>query len=231
MKENLAARAYETLRERVVSGDLPPGTRLVNRTLAKELGISFTPVREAINQLASEGLVDYVRGGGAFVRTLDRKELAELYDLRMILEPYGAKQAALRISSEQIEDLESICSELLTIAHDLRECDDPALASDLAKRWSSNEERFHATLLEAAENRWLAKTARDLQFVSRTLTAAREMPELLSTPMVARTWKDHRSLIRFLRNGDGDGASEWMERHIRRGRDGVLDFLKKKNSR
>ena len=86
-------------------GDLAPGTRLVNRSLAKELGISFTPLREAINQLASEGLVEYVPGGGAFVRRLDRHQLAQLYDLREALEPFAAAEAAKHITEHELEEL------------------------------------------------------------------------------------------------------------------------------
>jgi DNA-binding FadR family transcriptional regulator len=73
---SLSEKAYQHIRQQVFAGALAPGDRLVNRTLAKQLGTSFIPVREAISRLASEGLVQQVAGAGAFVRTFDRQEIS-----------------------------------------------------------------------------------------------------------------------------------------------------------
>ena len=91
----LSEKAYDHIRQQVFSGELGPGDRLVNRALAKQLGTSFIPVREAISRLASEGLVKQVAGAGAFVRSFDRQEISEIYDVRELFEPFAAAQAAL----------------------------------------------------------------------------------------------------------------------------------------
>ena len=75
---SLADETYHAIRKRVAAGDWPPGMRLVNRKLGVELGVSMVPVREALNRLASEGLVEHVPGAGAFVRRLDRKRVRSL---------------------------------------------------------------------------------------------------------------------------------------------------------
>lgn len=70
----LAQRVYEQIREQIQTGKLSPGTRLVNRKMAIELGTSMVPVREALNRLTSEGLLEHLPGGGNFVRKLNRKD-------------------------------------------------------------------------------------------------------------------------------------------------------------
>src|SRR5271169_1260355 len=102
MLTNLKIHAYEHIRKRLLSGDLAPGASLSPALLAKEIGISHTPVREAISQLESEGLVERLPRLGARVRLIDRRELEELFELRETLEADAAAWAAERISEEQI---------------------------------------------------------------------------------------------------------------------------------
>ena len=86
MDQSLAEISYAYIRERLASGEFPPGKQLVNRTLAEEIGVSVIPVREAINRLSSEGLVDHVPGAGAYVRKANRQDLNNLYVLRDALD-------------------------------------------------------------------------------------------------------------------------------------------------
>jgi len=79
---NLADKSYAYIRKQLFSGVFQPGSRLVNRTLAGEIGVSVIPVREALNRLASEGLVDQIAGEGVFVRVVDCDELDQMYVLR-----------------------------------------------------------------------------------------------------------------------------------------------------
>ena len=102
----LKQHAYEVIRTKILSGVLKPGSRLSDELLARELGISRSPVREAISQLASEGMVDYRPRTGAYVKGPDRCELEELYEIREPLERYAARKAAAGISPEGIARLE-----------------------------------------------------------------------------------------------------------------------------
>ena len=229
VEETLARRTYDQLRLKLARGELAPGDRLVNRRLADEFGISFTPVREAINQLASEGLVEYVRGGGAFVRQLDRRSLVELYDLREHLEPFAAAKAASRISDDEVEELQEICDDWHALARTIRENDPPVADERLALRWVANEERFHHVLFDASHNRWLTKISKDLLLATQAFGPLLADPSLLTLGAAATTWKGHALLVRLLRRRDADAARDWMTEHIRIGRRYVLENFKRKN--
>src|SRR5437867_1687707 len=99
---NASVAATELIREAIVDGRLEPGQRLKEEELARELGISRTPIREALLMLQAEGLVDAVPNRGAMVRVHTPEDLDDLYQLRALLEGYAARRAALRISDERV---------------------------------------------------------------------------------------------------------------------------------
>lgn len=88
----------EHLRNSIYDGTLPPGTRLVEQELAQQYSVSRLPVREALRILHNEGLVEHLPTRGVVVRTLDRRQVSELYDLREALEVLAARQAAARVA-------------------------------------------------------------------------------------------------------------------------------------
>ena len=99
---NLRQQAYDRIRELLRSGDLSPGDRVSSLGLSKRLGISRTPVREALSRLCSDGVVREVPGFGVMVHIPDEKELVELYGLREVLECYAAREAARHITNEEV---------------------------------------------------------------------------------------------------------------------------------
>src|SRR6187402_1795812 len=98
-------RSYDQIRTRLLAGEFTPGTRLDFQQLAKEIGVSTTPVREAISQLASEGLVRLVPRLGAVVPQLDREETQELYGVREAMETHAASKCATVMSSAHLAEL------------------------------------------------------------------------------------------------------------------------------
>ncbi|MEM7603659.1 MAG: GntR family transcriptional regulator, partial [Verrucomicrobiota bacterium] len=118
---SLSEKAYQHIRSRVFTGELAPGDRLVNRTLADELGTSFIPVREAISRLASEGLVKQVAGAGAFVRSFDRQEVSEIYDVRELIEPFAAAQAARFITDHELAELQTLLKDWEELGETIQE--------------------------------------------------------------------------------------------------------------
>ena len=107
----MAQRVYEQIREQIQTGKLSPGTRLVNRKLAGEMGTSMVPIREALNRLTSEGLLEHLPGGGNFVRKLTRKEIIQLYEFRESLETFAAREAARNNQDYQLKHLNRICDD------------------------------------------------------------------------------------------------------------------------
>src|SRR4051812_24238650 len=100
-----AVRARDELREAILASSLPPGARLRSEPLAEQLQTSRTPVREALILLAREGLVDIEPRRGAVVRAFDAADLADLYDVRALIEPYAARRAATRIAAAGVARL------------------------------------------------------------------------------------------------------------------------------
>ena len=90
----LGHKAYVQLRAKLAAGEFPPGSQLVNRTVSQSIGMSMTPVREAMARLASEGMIEHHPGSGTFVRKISRQEFAQLYDLREVLEPFAGRRSA-----------------------------------------------------------------------------------------------------------------------------------------
>ncbi|MEZ6017177.1 MAG: GntR family transcriptional regulator [Planctomycetota bacterium] len=230
MSDSLADQAYGHIRGRLTRGAWAPGTRLANRALADEIGVSFTPVREALQRLASEGLVDYHPGAGAFVRAPDRRELAELYELRLVVEPYAARLAALHATPHDLSDLAACCEGFAASAAELAlraACEGEGAALDGAalEHWFDLEERFHRCVFEAGRNRWLSKMGLDLSFVARAFQPQRGASGLVTAAVASETWRSHVELVERLRARDEDGAAAWMARQIERGRETVLAYF------
>src|SRR4051794_36794939 len=109
MSESLRAKAYRHIQRKLLSGERTAGDVLSERAVAKALGISRTPVREAFRDFEQEGLVDQVPRFGTRVKALGRADLVELYELREALEPYAVAQAAGRLSQADAATLQTLC--------------------------------------------------------------------------------------------------------------------------
>lgn len=232
-EENLSFRAYEHLRRKLISGELPAGARLSNRQLAQEIGVSFTPVREAINRLASEGLVEYVRGSGAFVKRPDPADIAQIYDLREALEPFAAAQAARHIGTDEVEQLKAVCDDWLAIVRSMREAEhaeghEATLTEAQLQRWVDDEERFHGLVIQAAGNRWLAKIAHEMRFLLVSFQFRRGAKESITFSDAAHSWREHTVLVRLLAKGDSQAAQAWMAEHIRLSRANMMSYLSRR---
>jgi len=228
MQENLSEKSYFYLRGKLTRGELGPGAQLVNRSLATEIGVSVTPVREAINRLASEGLVEQVPGGGAFVRSVDRQDLEECYVVRDALESCAAAEAARYITDDQLDELEAIVDEWCEIAAAIGENGKGHATREQLNRWLDNEEHFHDILVRGSRNRLLAKVVRDHRVINAVFEAQRDDPAILTGEVAAMTSHGRRELMRALRNRDHDQARQLVSAEIQRGKRTVLAFLRRK---
>ncbi len=219
---SVADETYHAIRDRVAAGHWSPGTRLVNRKLGAELGVSMVPVREALNRLASEGLVEHVPGAGAFVRRLDRKQIVQLYALREQLECFAAREAARRIRPDQLEQLERLCADWRTLLGRIRQSKGCTATAAVLRRWLDNDLKFHRVLIEAADNPWLTKTVMDLRLLS---VVVRNKPGTLPLDSAERTHRDHEKLVAILRKGNAKDAECVMRRHVADGREFILSNL------
>ncbi len=217
---SLRQRAYDYIHARIFSGDLLPGSQVSEQSLAVEIGISRTPVREAIRQLAEEGVVVQVPRFGTIVRAPDRQELVELFQLREALEPYAVGLAAESITPAQLDLLEQSCCQMRQIALELRNDPAPVLDPPAMQRFLSADMAFHMVLIQAAGNRRIAKIVADSRVIARIFGAGRQVHDLR---VVARAYRSHCRIVRAVRRGAGEAARQWMAEHIRTSMQQALD--------
>lgn len=188
--------AYRRLLDDIRSGTLAPGARLRETDLADRLGISRTPVREAIRQLETDGLVIHLPRQGATIRRLDHAEVVELYEMRAVLEGTAARLAARAASDIELAELAALNDEL-----------ERAPVGDAARELNRV---FHRTLIDAARNRFLIKAMSALQ---KTLLILG--PTTLADPDRAMSAvAEHAALLGALRSRDGAAAEAAMRAHV-----------------
>ncbi|GEM90804.1 GntR family transcriptional regulator [Oceanithermus desulfurans] len=189
--------AYERLKRRILEGVLRPGARLSEPALAQALGVSRTPVREALQRLAQEGLVELRPGRGARVRVLSPREVEEVYEVRALIEGEAAARAAGRCDEAGLRRLEA--------ALDVLETADP---DDYAAQIAADE-RFHALLVAASGNRVLEQVFHDLD---AALALTRQFSrDLNQTP---ETRAQHRAIVAAIHAGDAAAARAAAEAHV-----------------
>jgi len=185
------------LRERILAGTIPPGERLVEGKLSTELGVSRMPVREALRQLAAEGLVTIEPRRGASVTSFSPQQVRELVEVRATLEGLNAKLAAQRHDAKQIAEMERILEEGTRLA----EGDDPAIAMLM-------NQRFHDALGSIAANSVLQDLMRSL----RDRTALLFAP--LNRERGSQNWEEHAAILRAVIRGDAELAALLAMRHV-----------------
>lgn len=175
MAASLQARVAAQIREGIVTGDYAAGTGLSEVTLSSELGVSRTPVREALKQLATEGLVDIVPRVGTFVAAPTRRDVSELYGLKEIFEGFAAALLAPRADAATIADLAACVDDGRRFAERLVEAADSAKLA-LTYRWHMNLLASHeppdrgaqsAAELEVVLDRLRAKDAHGAEHAMR----------------------------------------------------------------
>lgn len=214
-RQKVAQRVYQRIREDIMSGRLPGGTRLKEVELAQQLDASRTPVREALVQLESEGLIVLLARRGAIVRMLGEKDVEDSFQLRALIEGFGAAQAAQRLTPKQIDELERLRAEME--GPQGQQQSPEAIAFLLEKN-----DRFHEIILEASGNSRLRSTLR----------AAMQIPRLYRTYHWSsmqerhRSFLYHRELVEAFRNRDPLWAEATMKSHIHAARDFLLATLR-----
>tara|TARA_R110002096_G_scaffold332415_2_gene526457 strand:+ start:746 stop:1381 length:636 start_codon:yes stop_codon:yes gene_type:complete len=188
-----------------------PGARLSYGTIGKEIGVSATPVREAVGQLASEGFVELVPQLGAVVRELNREEAVELYELREALESFAAARASERISERQLEELQANLAASAKLVKKVQGSGRKTADKATAKRFHSLDLSFHMTIIEASRNRRMLKVVGDSHILSRIFQAERH--EFTATILEA-TQKEHEAIAKAIRSREAGKASDAMRAHI-----------------
>ena len=200
----------DQLEQDIVTGSLRPGERLDEQTLAARFGVSRTPIREALMQLASAGLVELQPRRGAFVASLSLREVIERFEVMAALEGACGALAARRITEEE--------RVLLLEAHEA--CVRQVASGDADAYYYANE-RFHHAIYEAAHNGYLAEQARHLH---DRLKPYRRL-QLRARSRVATSLAEHQQVVDAVLAGDGERAERTLKDHILIQGDRLSDFI------
>ncbi len=203
----LKEEIFDALHRQIIAGKHQPGDWLRQDDIASQMGVSMTPVREALDLLVSSGLAERVPYRGVQVREMSAKDMADAYGLRLILEALTTREAAVHITPEQISRLKNILAEMKKHVK---------LNEMPQERQLSRE--FHAVIAEASGNELLTKL---YAIVANTFPdwllyeAVYRKPELLASS-VNQTYEEHASILDALTKGDAEKA-------VRKSMDHILD--------
>jgi len=206
-RKSLGQHVFENLKSAIVKGDLSPGDRLIENQLAESLGISRTPVREAIHKLEREGFLRKKPGGGYSVLGLSRDDVIETFGIRSVLESYAARLAAQKHRKQTLKPLEK------KIGAFQKQLD----AGEFESLPDINTE-FHDLLYGLSQSPRLIKMINDLRdqiFRFRQII-------LKDADLAKVSNQDHKDMLKRIRQGDEEGVERLVREHIMRGQQAVL---------
>jgi DNA-binding GntR family transcriptional regulator len=213
---NAVDRAYAAIRDDILSGRLKPGERLREEELTRQIGVSRTPIREALRRLENDGYTIVEANKGASVPVYNKRDVDEIYGLRALLEGHAARRAATRITPEQIQELErintAIKKEVLAETH----------SNDIEAhmRRSQLNQDFHEVILTASDNTRLFGIVRQLAQVALSVRTFARFDPIDED----RAIDNLDELIRALKTGHPDWAEATMRSHIHNARQIMTAF-------
>ena len=210
-RANLVSAAYARLKDDILANRLPPGFQSPEPEMAARLGMSRTPVREALLRLEADGLIELVPRRGARILPVSVEDMREIYEILTALEPEAAALlAARKPSSADLDDLEAANADM-----------EEALAREDLDAWGEADRRFHRGLLELQDNRRLTAVVERLSDQAhrvRTLTLRlREKP--------VRSTREHRRILEHIRAGEADDTRRVFRDHRQRSGAELLAIL------
>lgn len=200
----------DALEREILTGEPPAGTRLDEQELARRFGVSRTPVREAVRQLASTGLVELIPNRGAFVRKVSTRELIQMFEVMAGLEAMAGRLAARRAGPDQHARLTEA----------LEGCERAAASGDTEAYYAENG-LFHATIYEASGNDFLIAEATQLH--QRLMTYRRL--QLRVPRRMGQSLAEHRAIVEAISAGDAAAAETALREHITIQGERFADFV------
>ncbi|KRC63049.1 hypothetical protein ASE14_04500 [Agromyces sp. Root81] len=196
---SLREQVERAMSSRIVAGEYEPGAVLTVPTMAAEFGVSATPVREAMLNLARRGFLAPMRNRGFRVTEVSLDELRQLREVRQLLEVPPMRQLAGHVTDEAAERLRGLAAEIVHAGDEGRFQD-----------YLEADTTFHLTLLELTGNQFLVSLVGEL----RQQTRLTGLVELAETGALTESALEHAELVQLLLDGEGDAAAELMRRHI-----------------
>lgn len=201
---------FESLREAIIGGQLRPGERMMEIQLAEEMGVSRTPVREAIRKLELEGLVVMIPRKGAYVAGLSLKDITDVFEIRRAVEGLAAELAAERITDDELETLERY---LVIIAEQIEEGD--------LNKVVETDTKFHTLLYQASRNNRLTQIINNLrEQIQRFRTTSLAYPGRMKNAL-----EEHRRIVEAISSRDGEQARRIAQEHIENAENSMMSMI------
>ena len=201
---------YERLHDEILAGKLTPGTRLKQEELTERLGVSRTPVREALRRLESEGLIQFVRRNLAIVSSIPRKQIEEIFDLRALVESYAAEKASERLDEKTSKRLHQLIAEMDT-CHSKRQ----------TEKLLRNNDEFHRLICSLSGNETLLHV---LEQIWRDIRRLR-FNYLVTAEGHEQSTREHKQLVAALESGNKELIRKIVREHAQGTLKGILETL------
>jgi len=218
----LSQQAYEHIQAEILSGRFAAGGRISEKQIADELGISRTPVGEAIRSLAIEGWVEQRARQGTVVREFTRHDIIELFELRESLETFAVGKAATLITNETLDQLDRYSGEMRRLGDELAASDANVLDDANLKRFLAADMAFHLLIVRSAGNQRILDLTKRTRTISRLFGLRRPRH---SESVVQSAYEFHRRIVEALREGDDSEARRMMAMHIQASRRETVEQL------
>lgn len=198
-EKSLGGQIFHKIREDILSGRYAQGDELKEATLGKKLGVSRTPVREALRQLELEGLVEIIPNRGARVTGISQKDVRDIYQMRYWLEGLAARWAAEHMGEEQIAELEEVV--FLSEFH---------LKDERQEQIVKLDGRFHEVIYQASASRMLEHVLRDFHYYVKSARGI----SVKSKKRAEESVREHKAILEAIRNRNGELAEKLANEHI-----------------
>ncbi len=205
---SLRDKVVSAIRDAIIQGRLTPGEKTPEQELAAELGVSRTPIREALRILEQQGLVESRPKNGTYIARIDWEEVRDSLYVRIALEEFAVRQAVTRVTAREWDQLCGTLQRLLDGMRDAVARSDPVAATELDIHW-------HTLLMDAARNRFLSRAWRSTGLAFLVWSPEREI-----YPLTPEKWavfhERHQELLTAMRSRDPDMCAEAVRAHILR---------------
>lgn len=219
MKKSLKQKAYDYILGKITSGEFQPGRRLGEVSMAQEIGISPTPLREAFRQLTAEGILEHRPNSGIIVAEIDEQKIIELYEVREALEAFCAGQAALKMNRIDTGLLQECLDRQLVIARKLKRSGREVFSSGDEIEYLKTDAKFHLLIFNASRNSIIDRMMRECHILGRLIGFNSHKHNLTQ---VSTTLKHHYRILKYIKKQDPVKTEFWMRSHIRFSRETAL---------
>jgi len=210
----LRKKIYERIEQAIINGELKPGEKIIESQLAQEMGISRTPVREALRLLESKGYVSQSEKGGVKVTEISKENIKEWSEIKNVLNELAIKKAAENITEEQLEELEKVLLKMKS-----------AVEKDNEIEISQGNAEFHSLIYKASQNNLIISIGKEYQ--NYTFRLRKYLAKLENRRKKA--YKEHEKIYEALKEKNKEKAVQEMKRHSQNMQTALIEHSDKIN--